>query len=451
MNRYAPYQISIFSSKLLTAKDVIDGSALVTVLLLIAVAGILTAAWVTLISARSGMVEQMATAVQRRIALENSKALAQEFMLERVLPSASGSAFDYNLSDPGWGGISVPAWDSAPLLSTQKAAGVNHFNPGNGDGYTLDLLASVRDGNASFQRKYQIKSRSPLLAGSLLLSQTPTLSPAALIDIGNLTVMGGAFIWNPNLSMTFTTSSYSMPEGGSAVTFANSSGGSTLPMNNLALPRQIANPRSGGALFYSGQFDAINNLHPAANSSTAKVTAAGIVVDGSTVSSSNGVSCDGNGNVTITLNAPDLGNVYIPGEISSLTLEGQNVANDAVADDLPAILIVVDQSLSSTRDLAYINLTQYNSRRVDLAVKKASAIGKLPVRFITPSTTWRLLLELENTPILLITINTITVQGGIRSDRAITLIGGALLTLENDPKYLERLSTRTAWIESFAP
>jgi hypothetical protein len=426
------------------------GSAMILAMLLIAVAGVLTAGWIALITARSGMVEQMTAASQRRIALENSKALAQEFMLERVLPSTSGLAFTYDLPDPAWGGISVPAWGSAPLISVQKAAGVNHFNPGNGDGYTLDLPVTVRDGDANPLRKYQIKSRSPLLAGTLLSSQTPTLAPTVSTVIGDITVAGASFIWTPNLSMTFTTNSYSTPAGMDAVSFTDSAE-NVLAMNNLALPRQIANPRSGGALFYGGQLDAIANADLAANSSTAKATSGGgTIVNGSTASSSNGIVCDGNGNVTITLNTPSLGNVYIPGEISSLTLEGQAGANDASADALPAILIVIDQPLSSGRDLTSITLNQHNSRRLDLAVKKA--FGDLPIEFSTASAAWRLLLELENTPSAITAAGAATIQGGIRSDRTVALSGGApRLTLETDPKYLERLATRTAWVESFAP
>ncbi|MDD5200609.1 MAG: hypothetical protein PHC88_12510 [Terrimicrobiaceae bacterium] len=420
---------------------------MILVLLLIAVAGVLTAGWVVLITARSTMVEQMASASQRRIALENSKALAQEFMLERVMPSTSGSAISCSLSDPSWGSISVSAWSGAPLLSLTKAAGVNHFNPGNGDGYTLDVSATLHNGGNNPTRLYHIKSRSPLLAGTLLSSQTPTLTPAASISIGSLAVAGTAFIWTPNLSMSFTANSVSAPAGAPAISFTNSAG-STLAMGNLALPRQIANPRNGGADFYTGQLDAIHNTNAAANSSQLKATG-GETVDGSTASSSNGVVCDGAGHVTITLNTPGLGNVYIPGEISTLTLEGQSTIGNAAADDLPAMLIVIDQPASSSRDLATITLNQHNSRRLDLAVKKAS--GSLAIQFSTTSPAWRLLLELENTPVAFTATGIATIQGGIRSDRAITLSSGSVrLTPEPDPKNLDRLATRAAWVESFA-
>ncbi|MGH8046395.1 MAG: hypothetical protein ACREKL_04045 [Chthoniobacterales bacterium] len=431
-----------------------QGSAILMAVLLIAVAGVLTAGAIGVLMARRGMVEQMLVASQRRISLENSKALAQEFMLEHVMISASGSGVEYSLSPASLGGITMPSWNSAPLQSVQKAAGVNHFNPGNGDGYTLDLTATVRDSASSFQRKYQVKSRSPLLAGTLLASQAPTITSGATISIGGLDVDGGAFIWRPGLSMTFTPDSYSVPDGSTAVTFANSAG-TTLAPNDLALPLQIANPRNGAALIYSGQLDAINNSNAAANSSVAKVTSGAYkLVDGSVVdndATDDGITCDGSGVVTITLSTLELGNVYIPGEISTLILTGQTGANDSTADAMPSILIVVDQASTSSRDLTQITLNDHNSRRVDLAVKKAASVGNLPVQFSTSSANWRMLLELENTPVAVTAPGIATLRGGIRSDRSIILASGAIrLTLDSDPKYLDQLATRTAWIESYA-
>jgi hypothetical protein len=442
----------------------IRGSVLLLALLLIAVAGLLTAGWIALISARGNLVEQNAAAIQRRIALENSRALAQEFMLERVLPSTAGAAFSYDLPDPGWGGLSIPAWNSAPLLSVQPAAGVNHFNPGNGDGYTFDPVdesghyVTLRDGDANPERKFQIKSRSPLLSGTLLASQRPTLDPSASTGFSGLDVVGAAFLWTYPTAASFTVSSYSTADGVSNLSLTNSAG-SDISLNNLALPRQIANPRGGGAAFYDGQLDALDNSTAGANSSFAKAAVA--AVNGSLVDpdDSDGITCDGAGNVTVTLNKPGLGNVLItagwpnpgdppiPGGVSTLTLIGQPTVGDAVADDLPAILILVD---ITSGNLPTISLSQHNSRRLVLGVKKAATAGSLSLRFTTTAATWRLMLELENSPATLTTAGIVTLQGGIRSDRAVAISGGsARLTLETDPKNLSRLATRTAWVESY--
>ena len=51
---------------------------MILALLLIAVAGALTAGWIAVVTARSAMTEQMTAASQRRIALENSKALTRK-------------------------------------------------------------------------------------------------------------------------------------------------------------------------------------------------------------------------------------------------------------------------------------------------------------------------------------------------------------------------------------
>jgi hypothetical protein len=63
-----------------------------------------------------------------------------------------------------------------------------------------------------------------------------------------------------------------------------------------------------------------------------------------------------------------------------------------------------------------------------------------------------MLLELENTPVTFATTGLLTLQGGIRSDRTIAHSTGSVrLVAETDPKLLERLATRTAWVESSAP
>jgi hypothetical protein len=434
---------------------------MILALLLIGVAGALTAGWVALVIARSENVNAMTFAVQRRVALENSKALAQEFMLEKVMPNATGIARNYDLGD--WGGIQVQAWAEAPLLKTTLAAGVNHFNPGNGDSYVLAVSVTLKDTTAA--RTYFLKSWSPLLAGNLLSIQTPTLTPNASLAVGSFDVDGGAFIWQPNLSMTCTPDFYAIPSReGSAPSFTNSAG-AVLKMTNLALPRQIANPRNGGGEFYAGQFDAISNSNPAANSSAVKALT-GFTLDGSKVypdpdtNEPEGITSDGDGHVTISLSEQDR-DIYIQGKILTLTLAGQGAANDAPAAARPALLIVVDQPViassnpsdATTRDLTSVTFTGHNSRRLDLAIKKGGGtVSSINGVFQTSSASWRLLLEVENCPIAFTVAGTAIVQGGFRSDRSLTLSSGSLrLTLEPDPKNLARLATRTAWVESYVP
>lgn len=425
-------------------------------LLLIAVAGVLTAGAVSVLMARSGMVEQMSAASQRRIALENSKALAQEFILERVMRAPSGGPFECNLSPASLGGITMPAWGAAPLQTVGPLDDVNIFDPGNGGGYKMETTATVRDGESSFERKYIVRSRSPVLAGNLLTLQTPA---SGFISVSALDVDGSAFVWAPSGAMTFTPDSYSKPGSSATVSFQNSAGTTLMPAN-LAIPQQIANPRMGlgvSSAIYAGQFDAINNNTAAANSSYAKVTSgAYTLVDGDDPDNDNvdGITCDGDGVVTITLATIELGNVYIPGNVSTLILDGQTTLNDTAADAMSSILIVVDQSASATR-LDHVTLNNHNSRRFALAVKSAPGASNLPMQFTTGAANWRLLLELENTPILVTSTGIATIRGGIRTDRSVNLdssaiTGGLKLTLDSDPKYLERLATRTAWIESYA-
>ncbi|HEY8899546.1 MAG TPA: hypothetical protein VIM61_03985 [Chthoniobacterales bacterium] len=440
------------------------GSALLLALLLVAVVGVLTAGWLSLVTARANYVEQLAAATKRRVAYENSRSLASEFLLERLISSTSGTAATFALADPTWGAITVPAWSSAPLLSVEAPAGVNLFSPGNGDGYTFVpndnannyiLLGDGISNTPSIPRKFQLRSRSPLLSGTLLVSQTPTLTPSATVAFSGLDTAGLTFLWTYPTSIGLTSNSYTTLPGVSLFSIL-SLGGNTVLMNNLALPRQIANPRTGGASFYAaGQFDALDNSNPAANSSRAKVTTAavnGLVSDND---NSDGVTCTADplgllpGTVTVTLDNPALGNVLITGNVLTLNLVGQSTYPNAAADDLPAILILIDQSSGV---LPIVNLSLQNSRRVILAVKSTAAVLPLVMNFTAISPSWRLLLELENVPVNINAIGFVSQIGGIRSDRSVLVVAGSVRILpENDPKFLGQLATRTAWVESVAP
>jgi hypothetical protein len=65
---------------------------------------------------------------------------------------------------------------------------------------------------------------------------------------------------------------------------------------------------------------------------------------------------------------------------------------------------------------------------------------------------WRAILTLENTPIswTLAGGATQSLQGGIQTDRAVAVPGGALsITWETAPALLERLTARDGWVEGY--
>jgi hypothetical protein len=430
------------------------GSAMIMALLLIALVGSITAAGIAVLMARSGMVEQTAAAAKRRIALENSKALAQQFVLQDVIPSTSGATYAHTLADPTWGGITVLPWSGAPMLATQRVGRANHFNPGNGDGYVMNIPIAVSDGSNPgdatkwLVRTYHVMSRSPLLAGTLFASQTPDTA----VSIGPFDVDGGAFFWRPTQSMTLTPNSYSIPDSASTVTFTNSSDTAhSLLASNLALPRQIANPRSGGEEFYDGQFDVMKNSSSAANSFWTKTPVTfhdvnPLLIDND--ATDDGVTCDGAGAVTVTLENPRLGSIRISGNATTLTLQGQTIYSETNAtSDRPTVLIVIDQT-SVSPGLTAIRLNLNNSRRLVVAVKKVS--GSVNVDFTTAPAAWRLILEAEQTPVTFSASGIAEMKGGIRSDRSVLLgSGGVRLILETDPLALDRYTSRNAWVESY--
>lgn len=428
-----------------------SGSALLILLVLMIVGGALMAGWLSVLGTQTNYVEQFEVASNHRIAYDNADAVAREYMLSQVLASSSAAGATVTL-DGGWGSVTIPASTGTPLTSTVQPT-VNHFNPGNGDGYTLDVSVQIDDGTGmptAANRLYQAKSRSPILSGDLFIGDNPTLTPGADSSVsGSINVSDRTFLWVPNSPNTFslTTSSYTGPA--TAQVTLHNSGGDTVLMSNFPFVK-LTSGYVNGAPSYAGNIDVVRNSS-GINSLYAKVTEGTYIdVDGSAVQSSQGVSSDGAGNVTINLLDNDLTNVFVEKNVTSLTLTGQSTDTDyETAGNQAAILILVNQS---SGNLTSVQLTNRNNRKLVFAVKKSTAST---LAFSAPqasSGVWRSIFTIENTPTTW-TIpagQTLSLEGGIQSDRAVSATGGGIsISIESDPKLLERYTARDGWVEGY--
>jgi hypothetical protein len=86
------------------------------------------------------------------------------------------------------------------------------------------------------------------------------------------------------------------------------------------------------------------------------------------------------------------------------------------------------------------------------AIKKSSGTT---LAFSAPQASsggWRSIFTIENTPTTW-TIpagQTLSLEGGIQSDRAVTVSGGGIsISIESDPKLLERYTARDGWVEGY--
>jgi hypothetical protein len=436
-----------------------NGGALLVVLVALLLSAAVVGGWMSVCTAQINYSLALEQASNRRIAFANADAVARQYVLRNVLAASSAAGADVTLD--GGGRVVVAASTGTPLTSTTRAT-YNHFNPGNGDGYTFDVSAQIDDGSglpATANRLYQAKSRSPVLSGDLFIGERPTLVPSANSSVsGSLNVVNGrTMLWMPNSpnSFSLTTQSYTAPAGAQVV-LSNSSG-SQLLMSNFPFVPVTSGQTTNGSTSYVGAIDVIHNTS-GINSLRAKIEgdADTTNVDGSvatTTATTPGITCDGAGTVTLDLHEPLLRNVLITGNVSTLILQGQSSASDYTeADTFAAMLVLVDQTAASTRDLTAVQMTQRSARKLVLAIKKTTGTT---VNVSVPNAgtgPWRAILTLENTPTswTLAGGATQSLQGGIQTDRAVAVPGGALsITWETAPALLERLTARDGWVEGY--
>jgi hypothetical protein len=437
-----------------------DGGALLVVLVALLLSAAVVGGWMSVCTAQINYSLALEQASNRRIAFANADAVARQYMLGKVLATSSAAGADVTLD--GGGRVVVAASTGMPFTSTTRAT-YNHFNPGNGDGYTFDVSAQIDDGSglpATANRLYQAKSRSPVLSGDLFIGERPTLVPSANSSVsGSLNVVNGrTMLWMPNSpnSFSLTTQSYTAPAGAQVV-LSNSSG-TQLLMSNFPFVPVTSGQTTNGSTSYVGAIDVIHNTS-GINSLRAKIEgdADTTNVEGSvatTTATTPGITCNGAGTVTIDLADAALRNVLITGNVSTLILQGQSTAEDYAFVDASAwaILVLVDQTAASTRDLTTVQMTQRSARRLVLAVKKTT---DTTVNFDVPNAgtgPWHAILTLENTPVTWTLAGgaTQSLVGGIQTDRAVAVPSGSLaISWETVPAYLEQLTARDGWVEGY--
>lgn len=171
------------------------------------------------------------------------------------------------------------------------------------------------------------------------------------------------------------------------------------------------------------------------------------------------VALDALGTAYIDLDNPASDHLVIDGEISTLILRGQaSSAELSAAAGMPPIAVVIYHDSGVPLPLASVELEGANRRPFILAIKKYSDNTPVDVISTGPAAfpEWRGILDLDNVELAVDTslVSTLTLRGGIRTNRSINISAGAMrLTPENDPLAIESLrplASRNAWVESYA-
>lgn len=441
-----------------TASISSQASAVLYVLVVMAIGGVVLAAWINLLANRVLYTDQLIAGVGRRVTLENSRAMATQYLLQNVLPGSHSNLVSAAVDD-NWGAFTIDApaggLQLVPLESVAQPEGNNPFSPGGDVGYTVDLPVTLSDGVNDQTWTFQARSRSPIFSFDLYTAQRPTLNPGNPVNVSTgLHVNESSFIWVPNSPNSYgiTTARFETPTVTLPGLSVQDAGGNTVLMSNFPfLP--ITSGNVGSAWGYDG---AISNVRPTGsiNSLTNHATDyAYLYVDPLVVSNLGGIMSDGAGNVTIDLLEASLMRVFIDGNVTTLHLTGHASGSWAVADDRPALLVVYLQTAAtSTNDLATVELLNESNRRLYLAIKKNTGTG-VNIQATSTGTPlrWRLAATVENTPVnFALAGGSLELRGGIRSDASISVSGGSMsIVRELDPKLLERHADRIAWLESY--
>ena len=431
------------------------GAVLVMAMILVMVGGLAMTGWIVLLGARAQYTEQQLASVQRRIAESNARALTREYLLESVVAFASGGGGTFTSGGgTSWGQTVIPSWSDPVMSSTAFPAGNNLISPAGGFPYAATFSSDLSNGGDTSTYKAYVNSRSPLLAGDLLVMHSPFTT--SLSVSGSLDVEGRAVIHAPGSpnSYSFTADDFAVPRGTTGFSVANAAG-TWLAGSNFPLGPETAGP-SGSDPGFTGNLAVIDNADNPGNSLYAKLTTGGfssISVSGATSTNNRGVVSDGSGNVSITLDDDFMTNVIVT-EALTVTLVGQDTSGElADADLLPGIMILVLQGVGT--DLTTVSFQDQNNRRVIFGILKTANQTEVQFNFTSSLTDidWRLMTTLEGTPIVLNKTvgGTLDLFGGIRSNGSVSVAAGTAVTLktEEDPKLLNRLADRRAWVELY--
>ena len=112
-------------------------------LMMMVVAGLVMAAWVSLMSTRAQQVVYMEDALHRRLSLHNSQAIGRQLMLGSAYRagSAQAGAWEGSLAGAGgrlWGGVRVGGWNTTPFQSSVDPSTSTTVFPYNAAGLSPD-------------------------------------------------------------------------------------------------------------------------------------------------------------------------------------------------------------------------------------------------------------------------------------------------------------------------
>lgn len=250
----------------------IKGSVLVVALVISAVGTIGVLATVSIIGARSLEAESHFDGLDRRVILNNSKALAREAIYRNYLPNETVVAAETTFSYDTWAKVKIGDFDKA-ALSFGDAARTHPTGAAPIRAFSQDLSVKVNDGSNDYGFQYQMRSYNPALAGDLLsIHPSPQVATEKPRISGDLIVKGRAVFWDGGEDYYDQSSASSVKSEVVIVPASNPpkllledpDGAKIKPSNFISFNQTMGQVSSGNT--YKGELDIVDNSETGVNS-----------------------------------------------------------------------------------------------------------------------------------------------------------------------------------------
>ena len=436
-------------------------------------------AWVSILSARSEQVRNYEFQISHEISKLNTESIIKQSIYDNCLNSDKRTFKLYRVPNKNDVAI-VRGTNGSTFLSKVNPEKYLRIGQGNGGGFQSSVLASIftKRKNSSnvnfvvgpnhFPKNYYLRSRSPILSGDILIMYRPIDSWNLERNLfGNIYVDGYSVFWNPsklNIGPKIKTKSYVIPgirDEETVQPVKNLQDNFIAPLNFPIKAHTNGIDNEGSS--YSGVLDVIDPKNSAPWSVTNVVDElANVKVNGRAVyNRGRGVASDGNGIISVDLGSPFLTNVIIEGNVKELHFNGQSEFVFSRADQLPAVVIIMNDSIGSSFNLNKISFHGRNMRRLVVCLKKGIELAAHPVDYAftdkSGNTIWRMILVAENVHLVAanddISRGDFNLIGGISTDQSFEWPNDRekrlVIKRESSPGFLEYIAPRTAWLESF--
>ncbi len=415
-----------------TAQHATTGSVMVFAVLLMT-AGVFVLAAVLQLAATQGLSGDAEwDAVQRRVTLGNSRAMAREYMQSRIFrgtvpANTNATSVTFSNALGGFsiapaGGVQDSYWTALSTTNTDVVLNINPFNLMERGGFYRELFAAqLLQGADDIEWSFAVRTRSPVAAGYSFVQQRPANNDVASLAVPpyiDMSTTGEKFVGFYGLPR--------MPVASVTNTMTRGTGDTNGYQGFLDV--------QPGASAYGLFTNATYELRPGLTNQAQVVLNLGAAdpnIDTAVLRYDEGTDT-----VTITNGT----NVYSGVPVTTMVLLGSDVYNQK-----PLHIVIPPARTNLTRLL----LTSNNIRRVYFnRIKEVDDGSDLTVN-AQGASSWRLGLTLTQTRLAFRLLG-VTVTGGLRSDSVVYYPSGFVDILpEVDPGGLDFIADRMMWLEDY--